>query len=98
MPCLHLWWVNKALARVKWSHKDICMIQKVMAHQIGCTGFCTQYWPRLNSRDCQVVAASKAQDLASVAERGTHHDGLVAKLLVVVVDLRDRDDTCIEME
>lgn len=44
-------------------------------------------------RDGQVVAASKLRDLTSVAERGTHDDGLVAKLLVVVEDVLDRLDT-----
>jgi hypothetical protein len=36
--------------------------------------------------DGQVVAAGKLGDLAGVAERGTHDDGLVAVLLVVVED------------
>lgn len=36
--------------------------------------------------DGQVVTASKLSDLTDVAERGTHDDGLVAKLLVVVED------------
>lgn len=43
--------------------------------------------------DGQVVAASKLGDLASVAEGGTHDDGLVAKLLVVVEDALDRGHT-----
>lgn len=44
-------------------------------------------------RDGQVVAASQLGDLASVAEGGTHDDGLVAVLLVVVVDGLDGLDT-----
>ena len=40
-------------------------------------------------RDGEVVAASQTQDLSSVAEGSSHDDGLVAKLLVVVVDLGD---------
>lgn len=44
-------------------------------------------------RDGQVVAASQLGDLASVTERGTHDDGLVAVLLVVVVDVLHRLDT-----
>ena len=43
-------------------------------------------------RDGQVVAAGKLSDLASVAERGTHDNSLVAKLLVVVIDALDRGD------
>ena len=38
-------------------------------------------------RDGQVVAAGELGDLANVAEGGTHDDGLVAVLLVVVEDL-----------
>lgn len=41
----------------------------------------------------QVVAASELSDLASVSERSTHDNGLVAKLLVVVVDVLDGVDT-----
>jgi hypothetical protein len=44
-------------------------------------------------RDGQVVAASQLSDLASVAERGTHDDGLVAVLLVVVEDALDAGNT-----
>lgn len=44
-------------------------------------------------RDGQVVTASKFSDFTSVAERGTHNDGLVAKLLVVVKDGLDRGHT-----
>jgi hypothetical protein len=44
-------------------------------------------------RDGQVVAASQLSDLASVAERGTHDDGLVAELLVVVEDGLDAGNT-----
>lgn len=43
--------------------------------------------------DGQVVAASELNDLASVSERSTHDNGLVAKLLVVVVDALDGGDT-----
>lgn len=39
--------------------------------------------------DGKVVAASELSDLASVAERSAHDNGLVAELLVVVVDLLD---------
>lgn len=41
----------------------------------------------------EVVAASELGDLANGAERGTHDDGLVAELLVVVEDAADRLDT-----
>ena len=41
----------------------------------------------------QVVAASKFSDLANAAERGTHDNGVVAVLLVVVEDLLDALDT-----
>ncbi len=44
-------------------------------------------------RDGQVVDTSKLGDLTSVSERSTHDDGLVAELLVVVVDGLDRGDT-----
>lgn len=44
-------------------------------------------------RDGQVVAASQLGDLATVTERGTHDDGVVAVLLVVVVDVLHRLDT-----
>ena len=44
-------------------------------------------------RDGQVVDTSKLGDLTSVSERSTHDDGLIAKLLVVVVDGLDRGDT-----
>lgn len=43
--------------------------------------------------DGQVVAASKLGNLASVAERGTHDNGAVAVLLVVVEDGLDGQDT-----
>ena len=43
--------------------------------------------------NCEVVAASKLGDLADGAERGTHDDGLVAELLVVVEDAANRLDT-----
>lgn len=43
--------------------------------------------------DGEVVAASELSDLASVSERSTHNDGLVAKLLVVVEDAVDGGDT-----
>lgn len=44
-------------------------------------------------RDGQVVAASKLSDLASVSERSTHDNGLVAVLLVVVEDALDGGNT-----
>lgn len=44
-------------------------------------------------RDGQEVASSQLLNLADRAERGAHDNGLVAVLLVVVVDLGDRDDT-----
>ena len=44
-------------------------------------------------RDGQVVAASQLGNLTSVAERGTHDDGLVAVLLVVVEDGLNALDT-----
>lgn len=44
-------------------------------------------------RDGQVVAAGQLGDLTGVPERGTHDDGLVAVLLVVVVDVLHRLDT-----
>ena len=40
-------------------------------------------------RDGQGVAACKSENLPGVAEAGAHHDGVVAVLLVVVVDLPD---------
>jgi hypothetical protein len=40
-------------------------------------------------RDGEVIAASELGDLADVAERGTHDNGLVAELLVVVEDALD---------
>lgn len=43
--------------------------------------------------DGQVVTASKLGDLANVSERGTHDNGVVAELLVVVEDGLDRGDT-----
>jgi hypothetical protein len=44
--------------------------------------------------DGEVVNTGKLNDLLNVAERGTHDNGLVSKLLVVVVDAGDRDNTC----
>lgn len=44
-------------------------------------------------RDGQEVASGQLLNLANGAEGGTHDDGLVTVLLVVVVDLGDRDDT-----
>lgn len=44
-------------------------------------------------RDGQVVTASELDDLANISERGTHNNGLVAELFVVVVDSLDRLDT-----
>lgn len=44
-------------------------------------------------RDGQVVTASQLGDLTSVTERSTHDNGLVAVLLVVVVDVLHRLDT-----
>lgn len=41
----------------------------------------------------QVVTASKLSDLASVSERGTHDNGVVAELLVVVEDGLDGGNT-----
>ena len=41
----------------------------------------------------EVVAASELGDLANGTERGTHDDGLVAELLVVVEDVTDGLDT-----
>ena len=46
-----------------------------------------------SSRDGEVVTSSEPKDLSSVPERGSHDDGVVAKLLVVVEDLGDRQDT-----
>ena len=44
-------------------------------------------------RDGKVVTASKLGNLASVTERSTHNNGLVAKFLVVIVNLRHRFDS-----
>ena len=44
-------------------------------------------------RDGQKVATGKFEDLANVAERSTHYNGLVAVLTVVSVDLLDREHT-----
>ena len=44
-------------------------------------------------RDGQEVASGQLLNLANGAEGGAHDDGLVAVLLVVVVDLGDGDDT-----
>ena len=41
-------------------------------------------------RDGQGVTASQSEDLPRVAEAGAHDDGVVAVLLVVVVDLSHR--------
>lgn len=43
--------------------------------------------------DSEVIAASELSDLTSVSEGSTHDDGLVAELLVVVVDLNNGLDT-----
>lgn len=43
--------------------------------------------------DGQVVTASELSDFTDVTEGGTHDNGLVAKLLVVVEDALDRLDT-----
>lgn len=43
--------------------------------------------------DGQVVTASKLGDLTDAAERGTHDNGLVAELLVVLVNGLDGGDT-----
>lgn len=51
-------------------------------------------WPFDDLRDGQVIAASEGQDLAGVTEGCTHDNGLVAKLLVVVVDASDGLYTC----
>lgn len=51
------------------------------------------HWEILTYGDGEVVAASELSDLTSVAERGTHDDGLVAVLLVVVEDGLDGGDT-----
>lgn len=47
--------------------------------------------------DGEEVAAGESGDLASVAERGTHDNGLVAVLLVVGVDVADRLDTGVSL-
>lgn len=44
-------------------------------------------------RDGEIIASSELSDLASVTERGSHDNGLVAKLLVVLVDCLDGGDT-----
>ena len=44
----------------------------------------------IDVRDCEVVTACEGEYLASVTERGTHHDCLVPILLVVVEDAGDR--------
>ena len=43
--------------------------------------------------DGQVVTASQLGNLAGIAERGTHDDGLVTELLVVVKDALDASNT-----
>lgn len=43
-------------------------------------------------RDGEVVAASELSNLTGAAERGAHDNGLVAKLLVVLVDALDGGD------
>lgn len=43
--------------------------------------------------DGQVIATSKLSDLANVAERSAHNNGVVAELLVVVVDALDGGNT-----
>jgi hypothetical protein len=43
--------------------------------------------------DGEIVATGQLDDLTDVAERSTHHDGLVAVLLVVVEDVLDGLDT-----
>ena len=47
----------------------------------------------LTYRNGQIVTASQLGDLARVTERGTHDDGVVAVLLVVVVDALHGLDT-----
>lgn len=53
---------------------------------------CFSLWFRTTHGNGQVVAASELGDLADAPERGTHDDGLVAVLLVVVVDAANRLD------
>lgn len=43
--------------------------------------------------DSEVIATGELSDLTNVTERGTHDNGLVAKLLVVVEDVLDALDT-----
>lgn len=52
-----------------------------------CTIFATTYG------DSKVIATSELSDLTNVSERSAHDDGLVAELLVVVVDLDNGLDT-----
>ena len=51
-----------------------------------------------NLRDGEIVAACQGKDLTSIAERGTHYNRLVSKLLIVVEDTGDRYDTCREVK
>lgn len=48
---------------------------------------------RKTYRDGEVVATSKLRDLADVAEGSAHDDGVVSKLLVVIVNALDALDT-----
>lgn len=50
-----------------------------LLQEVGCNG--------------EVITASKLSDLTNAAERGSHDNGLVAELLVVVEDLLHRLDT-----
>ena len=56
------------------------------------------YMNLMHLRNGQIIAASKPQDLSSVTEGGSHDDGLVAKLFVVIVDLGHRFHTCITIQ
>lgn len=51
------------------------------------------YFKELTYGDGEVIASSELSDLTRVTERGSHDNGLVAKLLVVLVDGLDRGDT-----
>ena len=67
------------------------LLEKVgLLQSVQSLGFSIQWQTHSNG---QVVAASELGDLANVPEGGTHDDGVVAVLLVVVEDGANRLDT-----
>ena len=58
----------------KWKKKKITKVQRIRKKRI--------------LRYCQVITTSQSFNLISIPEWSTHHNGLVSKLLVIVINPR----------